>query len=96
MINDKKIKRVEIIVHGRVHGVSFRYYTREMAERLNLLGWARNEPEGSVKIIAQGKNEDLSLLIEWAKEGPRHAQVEKIETRWLEAGDDLRGFEVRH
>jgi len=40
-------KRLRAIVHGRVQGVSFRYYTRERAE--NLAWWVTCETFGIVR-----------------------------------------------
>jgi acylphosphatase len=41
-------------ISGRVQGVSFRFWTRQEAERLNLNGWVRNEPDGSVQALVAG------------------------------------------
>ena len=45
---------MRIIVRGRVQGVGFRYATVSEARRLGLAGWARNAPDGSVEILAEG------------------------------------------
>ena len=46
--------RKRIVVRGRVQGVGFRYATVSEARRLGLHGWARNAPDGSVEIVAEG------------------------------------------
>lgn len=43
------------IVKGRVQGVGFRATAVRLAEGLNLTGFVRNLPDGSVEICAQGK-----------------------------------------
>ena len=37
-----RMKRMHVIISGRVQGVSFRAYTRETAVALKLTGWVRN------------------------------------------------------
>lgn len=89
-------KRVIIRVYGFVQGVNFRYYTMREAQNLGLSGWVKNEEDGSVTILAEGEEEDLKKLIEWAKRGPNWAEVEKIEVNWQEAKDEFERFEVRY
>lgn len=50
-------KRAEIKVSGQVQGVFFRQGVKEEAERLGLTGWVRNEDEGTVNAVAEGKEE---------------------------------------
>ncbi len=87
--------RVHIIVHGRVQGVFFRADTLEIAENLSISGWARNNPDGSLEIMAEGKRDDLRELIRWCKKGPSVARVEKVETSWEHPTGEFRGFEIR-
>ena len=46
-----------------VQGVGFRYMTVSFARDLGLAGWVKNLPDGRVEIIAEGKKEDIDLLI---------------------------------
>ena len=43
------MERVDITVRGRVQGVAFRWYTVRQAQGLGLVGWVRNQPDGSVR-----------------------------------------------
>ncbi|MCK5226908.1 MAG: acylphosphatase, partial [Desulfobulbaceae bacterium] len=47
-------KRYHVVVEGRVQGVFFRACTQEEALRLNLTGWVRNRPEGTVEALIEG------------------------------------------
>lgn len=66
-------------VHGRVQGVWFRESMRLEAERLEVAGWVRNAPDGTVEAVIQGAPEAVEALIEWARQGPPLARVERIE-----------------
>ena len=46
------MKRVHVIVRGRVQGVYFRASARDRARQLGLRGWVRNCTDGSVEILA--------------------------------------------
>ena len=70
-----------IRVHGRVQGVSFRAAARAEARRLGLMGFARNEPDGSVAIEAEGNEAALERFVAWCHAGPPAARVERVEVR---------------
>jgi acylphosphatase len=76
-------RRVRIRVYGHVQGVFFRASTRREAQRLGLAGFARNEPDGSVLIEAEGNADDLARLVEWCHGGPPAAEVSRIDTEGL-------------
>ena len=70
---------VHIQVFGRVQGVGFRAWTRRQATDLNLSGWVRNRINGSVEIMADGKDQDISVFLQLCQKGPLFARVDKIE-----------------
>ncbi|HUC89756.1 MAG TPA: acylphosphatase [Patescibacteria group bacterium] len=72
------IERYKIIVTGKVQGVWFRDSARKMALQLGLTGFARNEPDGSVYIEAEGSSQALLLFLDWCRQGPREAKVSNI------------------
>jgi acylphosphatase len=72
-------QRVAIHVHGRVQGVNFRASARREARRLGLSGFARNEPDGSVAIEVDGSAESVAAFVEWCRQGPSAARVERVE-----------------
>lgn len=74
---EKTIRRAW--VYGVVQGVGFRYSTQRRAMELNLTGYARNQIDGSVEVLACGADEDVDALIVWLKAGgPRQAKVDKV------------------
>ncbi|MCI0395792.1 MAG: acylphosphatase [Chloroflexi bacterium] len=89
------MKRLTATVHGRVQGVSFRYYTRLEAQRLGLVGWVRNERDGSVSIVAEGQEAELQRLANFLHHGPQGARVAQVEIAWSPATHEFQSFEVR-
>ena len=93
---ENKFGRVQIVVYGEVHYVGFRFSTIEVARDLGLTGWVKNEPDGTVQIIAEGEKEKLENLVTWSKQGPSLARVEKTETKWSEATGEFSSFDVSY
>lgn len=81
------------IVTGRVQGVAYRAATQHQARALNLTGYAKNLPDGSVEILACGAERDINELCAWLWEGPRMAQVSGVQCSDVK-NQDLRGFFV--
>ena len=78
-------KAVRIQVFGRVQGVGFRYFTRQRAMALGLRGRASNLADGSVEVLAVGESSDVEQLIQWLRQGPPSATVERILVSQLDA-----------
>ena len=49
------IRRLAIMISGRVHGVGFRFFSRDAAESFGLTGWVRNTPHRTVEMEIQGE-----------------------------------------
>ncbi len=78
-----KTLRLVIFVFGIVQGVFFRYTTRKVARGLELTGFVINMPDGSVKIIAEGPEDNLNELLDFAKKGPKLAKVDSVSHEFL-------------
>jgi acylphosphatase len=66
------------LVFGKVQGVFFRHSTQIEAGRLALRGIARNMPDGSVEVVAQGRSTAVEELRAWLERGPAHARVDEV------------------
>lgn len=88
-------ERLEAVVSGRVQGVGFRYHVLERASRLGLAGWVANRPDGRVECVAEGRREDLEVLLEALRDGPAASIVEGVSEVWLPATGSFTGFSVR-
>jgi DNA ligase D-like protein (predicted 3'-phosphoesterase) len=74
-----KGKGVRATVRGNVQGVGFRYATMERANELGVLGWVRNEDDGTVLVHAEGPDEKVDALVEWLGDGPPGAEVDELD-----------------
>jgi acylphosphatase len=69
------MRRVHVIVSGRVQGVGFRVSTAAEARRLGVTGWVRNRADGAVELEAEGAGDRIASLLAWCEKGPPHARV---------------------
>ena len=76
-----------------MQGVFFRTETRDRAASLELAGWVRNNPDGSVEAVFEGERDRVESIVEWCRSGPPHAQVENVDVAWEEPQGES-GFTV--
>ncbi len=89
-------RRLHVVVHGRVQGVSFRYYTQHRAMDLGLSGYVRNLWDCSVEVVAEGPQAKLEELLAFLRVGPRGALVTQVDAEWFGPADAFERFEVRY
>ena len=83
--------RRRLIVSGRVQGVFFRDACKGQADLLGVKGWARNLPDGTVEIVAEGEANAVERLARWAREGSPRARVTSV-TSTTEVPEGIAGF----
>ncbi len=88
-------ERLRLVISGRVQGIWYRASARDRAEALGLTGWVRNQPGGSVELVAEGNGEALDRLFCWCREGPPLAQVSRVEQERSAATGEFSSFDVR-
>ncbi|RLE22862.1 MAG: acylphosphatase [Acidobacteria bacterium] len=78
-MEDLGVNRIHLIVHGRVQGVGFRWFTATVAARYNIHGFVRNCINGSVEIDAEGPSARLQSFLSEIRRGPNYGHVDHIE-----------------
>lgn len=68
-------RAIRAVVRGSVQGVGYREATRRLAQRVGVMGWVRNEPDGSVAVHGEGPAAAIDELIAFLGAGPRGATV---------------------
>lgn len=90
-----RTERRAVVFSGRVQGVGFRASVRSIARRFLIAGWARNEPDGTVRVEAQGPPDEVSAFLgevgrEWA------SNITGVRSEPLAPVPDEAGFQIRH
>jgi acylphosphatase len=75
----RPMRRVRVLVSGRVQGVFFRASCAERADGLGLAGWIRNVPGGDVEAVFEGSESVVEQMVRWCREGPPLARVDRID-----------------
>ena len=94
--NEVEKSRISVDVSGRVQGVFFRATTQKVARKYCLTGYVRNEPDRSVKIVAEGKKHLLEKFVEWCYKGSEPSKVDSVNVKWEEYRDEFDGFEITY
>jgi DNA ligase D-like protein (predicted 3'-phosphoesterase) len=76
---------VRATVRGGVQGIGFRDATRREAHRLGVMGWVRNEDDGSVLVHAEGSGQAVEQFLTFLRKGPPGARVDEVEDEGLKA-----------
>ncbi len=84
------------VVTGRVQGVGYRAFVRRAAVRLELAGIVRNQPDGSVEVIAAGAEHALDDLATALLAGPPLGRVTGVDRSEISVEPDMpMPFEIR-
>ena len=89
------MKAFKATVSGKVQGVWFRDFTRKEATKLNVVGWVKNMPDGTVYLEAEGEEEQLNQLEKWLHVGSPMSTVNRIEVEWTKPTDEYSTFEMK-
>lgn len=84
------------VVTGKVQEVAYRAYAQESAAILELVGYVRNLPDGTVEVVAQGTPDTLKEFVEYLHEGSLMSQVASVATDWRSASKTFDEFSVLH
>jgi acylphosphatase len=84
-----------IRIHGKVQGVGYRFFATRVARRLGLKGWIQNTRDGTVEAAVEGESDAIDEWLEELREGPRYAEVVKIDQETKEFSGKLPDFDVK-
>jgi acylphosphatase len=87
--------RLDITARGRVQGVGFRWFVVRRALELGLTGWVANEPDGSVRCVAEGSPDAIDRIEAIIRSGPVGALVEHVTAVRMPATGGFGGFGIR-
>ena len=81
-------------ITGRVQGVGYRYFALREAQVLGVAGYAKNLPDGSVEVVAEGSDEAVLSFEGRLREGPAFSRVEIVDKAPLTQRGD-QDFHIR-
>ncbi len=76
------MEELEATISGRVQMVMFRDFAQRKARKLGLLGFVRNNENGSVTVVAQGNRVSLESFITYLKKGSFLSRVDSVSVTW--------------
>ena len=89
---------VKLIVHGRVQGVGYRQSILQfvVAKAPDVVGHVMNLAHGGVEIVLSGPNDQISLVENFAFEGPELAVVDHIEKLEVYGSENYDEFSIKY
>jgi len=88
------MKRVRLLLGGRVQGVGFRAFARRRAGALGVSGTVRNLPDGRVEIHAAADAETLERFKQHLSSGPAFGRVDALDEAPAPQFEPPDGFHV--
>ncbi|MDY0166605.1 MAG: acylphosphatase [Thermoguttaceae bacterium] len=87
-------ERCEVHYAGRVQGVGFRYTVRQIAGGLNVTGFVRNRPDGTVQLVAEGSPKEVQRLLEDVR-ATMGNYIRSVQESRSPATGEFQGFAIR-
>lgn len=87
-------RRLIVRFRGRVQGVGFRATTLYHADGLNIHGFVRNEPDGSVLLDADGSKAHLQELLDRIESRPA-GSIDDRDVTWSDSLGRSNGFSIQ-
>jgi len=90
------MKRASIGIKGNVQMAGFRTFIKNIADSLNVTGFAENVEDGSVKAVCEGEEEGITGVISSVKENPpSFARVDEVSEEYEDYKGEFTSFERR-
>ena len=83
------------VISGRVQGVGFRWFTKDVASREGVTGYVRNLPDGRVEALVEGDADAVTRVERLLRQGPPGARVQAVNVMTEEPGSPYRDFSIQ-
>jgi acylphosphatase len=87
-------KRIQVVYHGHVQGVGFRYTVKSLATGFEVTGTIRNQPDGRVELVAEGTREELTAFLQSVRDSGLGPLIRDEQISWSDATNEFRGFAI--
>ena len=75
------MKTLKFRISGTVQGVFFRKFVKDNADKLGVRGFVRNLEDGSMEVLAEGRDEIVDEFLSECEKGTKHAEIKKIDVQ---------------
>ncbi|HYN24294.1 MAG TPA: acylphosphatase [Pyrinomonadaceae bacterium] len=82
------------LIRGGVQGVGYRFFAQRAAAEHQVVGYVRNEPDGSVEVLAEGPATNVEAFKNDLAAGPQWVRVEQVEEINLDPSGTYTSFRV--
>ncbi len=89
-------RRLSVVFDGHVQGVGFRFSVIETARRHPVVGFVRNEPDGTVRVVAEGAEESLLRFLDSLRAMGVYRFVRGERVQWSPGTGEFHQFEIRY
>lgn len=90
------LRRVKVNVCGRVQNVGYRNFAARVANTCHVVGYVKNQSDGSVLLEAEGAETDIARLVHELKKGPGFASVTSIDVMNIACREDEEEFTIKY
>ena len=88
------MKTIRYTLYGRVQGVGMRYSVARIAKQMELNGYVKNKPDGTVECFVQGEEDVLRRFIMNVK-NRTPGYIEKIREEPVEYSKQYSNFQIK-
>jgi acylphosphatase len=89
------VKTIRWLISGRVQGVGYRYFARQTAAALGIMGTVKNLPDGRVEIYAKASADILEIFYQELERGPLRSSISTIDSQEvIEPGTQYTDFRI--
>jgi acylphosphatase len=89
------MKRIHVLISGKVQMVGLRSFIKRNAILLNLRGYVKNTENGNVEAVFEGPEEDIKKMIELCRQGSEASKIENVEVKEEEYNSEYSEFSIK-
>ena len=93
--NQDDRKTIRVVYSGRVQGVGFRATSAGIARRFPVVGYVRNQSDGTVELIARGPSDAVQGFLD-AIARRFQGQITHAAVTVVNVDEEFDSFDVRH
>ena len=84
----------KFLIRGYVQGVGYRFFGQRAAARHQVVGYIRNNSDGTVEALAEGPPQNVEAFKHDLATGPQFALVQQLEEISLEPTGQFSSFRI--